>query len=60
MEYMGDGDWRCPACSKVVAFGEPDEDEGNDYYGADGVPVGCRACGGDYPNCKDACPLFDN
>lgn len=24
------------------------------------TPVGCRACGGDYPNCKDSCNLFDN
>jgi len=24
------------------------------------IPQGCRACGGDYPNCKDSCNLFDN
>lgn len=24
------------------------------------VPVGCRACGGNYPYCKDGCPLFDD
>lgn len=23
------------------------------------VPSGCRACGGDYPDCRDGCPLFD-
>lgn len=30
----------------------------NNYNGY--VPVGCRACGGNYPNCKDGCPLFDD
>ena len=23
------------------------------------VPVGCEACGGPYPLCKDSCNLFD-
>lgn len=23
------------------------------------VPVGCSACGGEYPNCKEGCPMFD-
>ena len=23
------------------------------------IPEGCRACGGDYPHCKDSCPMFD-
>lgn len=26
----------------------------------DGIPEGCSACGGDYPNCMDGCPLFDD
>lgn len=26
----------------------------------DDIPEGCRACGGDYPMCKDSCPLFDD
>ena len=30
-----------------------DEDE-------DAVPYGCSACGGPYPHCKDACPMFDD
>jgi len=29
-------------------------DDDDDY-----IPEGCRACGGDYPNCKDGCALFD-
>lgn len=24
------------------------------------IPAGCRACGGDYPNCTDSCPMYDN
>lgn len=31
-------------------------DRDDDY---DDIPVGCRACGGDYPHCKYSCPLFD-
>ena len=26
----------------------------------DDIPEGCAACGGDYPNCTDSCPLFDD
>ena len=25
----------------------------------DGMPEGCAACGGDYPNCTTSCPLYD-
>ena len=61
---------RCPQCGREMytidegkAYGcddckvlwiEPD-DVGDDY-----IPEGCAACGGDYPNCTDSCPLFDN
>lgn len=24
MEYIGGGDWNCPTCDRVIAFGEPD------------------------------------
>ena len=27
MVYIGDGDWRCPKCGRVVCFGEPNEDD---------------------------------
>lgn len=33
---------------------------GGDDYDDDDVPEGCAACGGDYPNCADSCPLFDD
>lgn len=26
----------------------------------DDIPEGCRACGGDYRNCADSCPLLDD
>ncbi|ASS40980.1 hypothetical protein AXF21_03100 [Eubacterium minutum ATCC 700079] len=26
MEYLGNGDWKCPKCGTVIAFGEPDDD----------------------------------
>ena len=38
---------------------EDDTDEYEDIYDPDYVPVGCRACGGPYPNCKWSCNLFD-
>lgn len=36
MEYIGDGDWKCPKCGMIIAFGEPDEedDERLDVYDA--------------------------
>ena len=27
---------------------------------SDSIPDGCRQCGGDYPNCADSCPRFDD
>ena len=38
---------------------ENEELEDEEYDGL-GVPVGCSACGGDYPYCKDSCPMFDD
>lgn len=26
----------------------------------DDIPEGCRACGGDYPDCTEGCPMFDD
>lgn len=26
----------------------------------DYIPYGCKACGGDYPMCKQGCALFDD
>ncbi len=35
---------------------------GHDYdpYDDDGIPDGCRECGGDYPNCSSSCSLYDD
>lgn len=43
-------------------FKVDDEFEEEDEYEEDelDVPEGCRACGGDYPNCTTSCPLFDD
>ncbi len=27
MRYIGDGDWECHKCGRVIAFGEPDDDD---------------------------------
>ena len=27
---------------------------------AEGIPVGCSACGGDWPNCTTSCPMYDD
>lgn len=24
------------------------------------IPESCKSCGGDYPNCIDSCPIFDD
>lgn len=37
---------------------EVEFDEG--FYKSVRKPAGCRACGGDYPRCCDACPMFDD
>ena len=48
-------------------FGKQRQDNSNEeeYYDQeefdyDDIPFGCRACGGDYPNCTTSCPLFDD
>lgn len=45
---------------------ETEEEEAARYGGIIGmaghkdIPEGCRACGGDYPDCTSSCPLFDD
>lgn len=36
---------------KISIYGDDDFD--------DDIPEGCAACGGDYPNCAESCPMFD-
>lgn len=45
MKKIDEDTWYCPVC------GADDDDD---------IPEGCAACGGDYPNCVDSCPMFDD
>ena len=27
IKYLGNGDWKCPKCGTVIAFGKPDDDD---------------------------------
>ena len=50
------GEWECTKCGCVNYINEDEiieEDE-------DGVPEGCQACGGPYPDCKYSCKIFDD
>lgn len=33
---------------------------GWDEYDPSYIPEGCRACGGDYPLCRQGCPMYDD
>ena len=67
MKHISGRDWVCTACGADAWMGDYgslcfdaelfDDDDGIGY---DGVPCCCAACGGDYPNCKTSCPLFDD
>jgi len=52
-EQQSDGGWIISYSDGSFEFTEPIDDVG-------GIPEGCRACGGDYPNCVDSCPLYDD
>lgn len=52
--FNGWENW-CADCA--IANTELDIEEG--VYDGE-IPVGCRACGGDFPNCKTSCPIFDD
>ncbi len=65
MKLVDGRDWVCTECGAEgwlgdygsmcfdASYFDDDEDE-------DSIPEGCAACGGDYPNCKSSCPLFDD
>lgn len=68
-----DFDVRCPECGEPMAYSssqclykcpecgyEMDEDDYEPDADEDGVPFGCQACGGPYPQCKTSCTLFDD
>lgn len=74
-EHKGDY-WECPICrysitDEEVEFGDgcstlessyEQENYETIYHDPsdDGIPEGCSACGGPYPDCCDSCPLFDD
>ena len=35
-------------------------EEDDDFYADGEIPEGCAACGGDYPNCVESCPLMSD
>lgn len=52
------GTYECPDCGFTI---EEDEFERVSIFGDDDdMPEGCAACGGDYPDCADSCPMFDD
>lgn len=66
------GEWTCTECGAIndvsennILYDDDEDDVDNDYNNSamdeiNDTPVGCRACGGPYPNCKDSCPMFDD
>ena len=53
-----DGVYSCKKCDLDISEDEIIRDPDEDDY--DGEPECCAACGGDYPNCKSSCPIFDD
>lgn len=48
-------EWECTECGYINDF--------RDYVESvddDSIPFCCSACGGNYPYCKDSCPMFDD
>lgn len=67
MEHISGRDWECTKCGADAWMGDygslcfdAELFDDYDYETPDGVPVGCAACGGDFPNCKTSCPMFDD
>ena len=59
--------WTCTECGSVndvsednIRFDDDDEYSSSPLDDILDTPEGCRACGGDYPNCKTSCPMFDD
>ena len=67
MEHIKGRDWACTKCGADAWMGDygslcfdAELFDDYDYENYNGVPIGCAACGGDYPNCKTGCPMFDD
>ncbi len=67
MEHIQERIWECSKCGANAWMGDYGSlcfdaelfDE-EDFFCLDEIPIGCTVCGGDYPNCKTSCPLFDD
>lgn len=71
---MSKSKYRCPICGKRLErvikdmtvmyhcdeHGSYEKYELIDDLEIGGVPRGCAACGGPYPDCKTSCKLFDD
>ena len=69
---VSSGEWTCTECGAVndvtedniIYDTDEDDDEYDDEYDGDdygdGIPEGCAACGGPYPQCCTSCPVFDD
>lgn len=51
-------EFKCPSCGKIMDAA----DYPFDMFGDDenDIPWGCDACGGDWPNCKTSCSMYDD
>lgn len=66
MKHLTEKDWLCTECGAEAWMGENgtlcfdakyfDDDD----VDADGIPIGCSACGGPYPFCTTSCPMFED
>lgn len=73
MKKLGD-EWVCPQCGNSAYLEDPydfdtlyfrlsPDDDYLEYFDGsneDAIPEGCRACGGDYPNCCSSCNLMSD
>ena len=66
MKHLSEKDWLCTECGAEAWMGENGtlcfdaEYFDDDDVDADGIPMGCSACGGPYPFCTTSCPMFDD
>lgn len=57
----GDGHYICPECGNEGWLkGNEIDWEFYEFEDADGRPVSCSGCGGEWPDCKYSCERFDD
>lgn len=55
-DYAFNG-WENYCADCAISSAELEKEKGIDD---DSIPSGCAACGGNWPNCKTSCPLYDD